>query len=324
METDELLEDGSMLSNVAITNRKFKKKHQSIRQLRGDRRNQVLDMLECRKPASVRRKVMGENMQEGDPAPAIIPPNSVLRKAKEEGINKILGIKKGQTFWESMQDLKTKSQTAKYMRDGGAMNNMVVYHSQSQIGLYNAIQKSFGHCIAIDATAGISQRVKRNEELGPTPFLFTIVTRVGKCIVPVAQLLSEMQDANTITWWLNGLIQSSNFKIPRAAVTDRSKAMENALSMAFNWMSFKNFNEECLRILMGGKTSQDIPCRIRNDIAHLIKSVGDWDCFKNKPHLRGFYLRIIGFMTTLKNFADFQEVTRAVFLVATSEFNTTD
>lgn len=134
-------------------------------------------------------------------------------------------------------------------------------------------------------------------------------------------MMTEMQDSATITYWINSLIQAG-FKIPRAAVTDRSSALENSLSMAFNWIPFAQFNEECLLILLGLKRmSSSLRCWIRNDIAHLIKSVCRWECFTNKD-IKSFYCRIIGFMSKIESFELFKKVAKAVFIVASTEFFT--
>lgn len=135
-------------------------------------------------------------------------------------------------------------------------------------------------------------------------------------------MLTEMQDSATISYWFNSLIQSG-FKVPRAAVTDRSPALENALSMSFNWIPFVQFNEECLLILLGQKKmNSSLRCWIRNDIAHLIKSVCQWQCFVNNKVTKSFYCRIIGFMSTIENFEILKEVAKAVFVVASSKFYT--
>lgn len=119
----------------------------------------------------------------GEKIPPTLPTKKVLRKAKEEGRNQKLGIPKGQTLWESLQELKSRPQTAKFIREEGTMKNFVPYYSKDQIALYNQIQKKFGHSISVDATGGVARRIERNDVLGPSQFLFCIVTYVGKGII---------------------------------------------------------------------------------------------------------------------------------------------
>lgn len=108
-------------------------------------------------------------------------------------------------------------------------------------------------------------------------------------------------------------------------VTDRSAALENALSMAFNWIPFEKFNRECLFILIDGKPRVDsIRCWIRNDVSHLIKSVTRWECFKSAggKNRKNFYCRLIGYLTTLEDIDHFIKVVKDIFLVASSKLDT--
>lgn len=181
VEDKDELEDGSVLMNVAILDRKDIA-HTDARRLTGERRAEIQGLLDCRKPTSVRRLLIGRTMGEGEKIlPPTLPSKSVLRKAKEEGRNKKLGIPKGQTLWESLQELKSRPQTASYIRDEGTMKNFVSYFSKAQIGLYNQIQKKFGHSISIDATSGLARRIERNGVLGPAQFLFCVVSYIGQC-----------------------------------------------------------------------------------------------------------------------------------------------
>lgn len=65
VEDKEELEDGSVLMNVQILNRKDVA-HTDARQLTGAARAEVQELLECRKPTSVRRLLIGRKMKEGE------------------------------------------------------------------------------------------------------------------------------------------------------------------------------------------------------------------------------------------------------------------
>lgn len=58
----------------------------------------------------------------------------------------------------------------------------------------------------------------------------------------------------------------------------------------------------------GGKRVSKLKCWIRNDIAHLIKSVSDWNCWKKTndgKDQKYFYLMLIGYLTTIRDFDEF-------------------
>lgn len=153
-------------------------------------------------------------MQIGDPEPPIIPSDAVLRKAKEECRNEFLGIQKNSKLIESLVELKKAPKTGTYLRDDGILKTTIPYWSKKQIEIHNKIQKTFGHSISVDASSGVSRKIRRKGVYSPSIFLYNIVSHIGKTIVPVAQLLSEKQDTATIIHWFSDLIKCG-FKIPR-------------------------------------------------------------------------------------------------------------
>lgn len=89
--------------------------------------------------------------------------------------------------------------------------------------------------------------------------------------------------------------------------------------MSFNLCPFIKYNEECLKLLLKGAniTENKMKCWIRNDIAHLIKSVSKWKCWqqtKDKKDVKQFYLMVIGYLTTIDDFETFVKVIARIFL----------
>lgn len=104
----------------------------------------------------------------------------------------------------------------------------------------------------------------------------------------------------------------------RQIVTDGSKALQNALSLSYNDCSFSVYLDDCHEVAKGIKSNM-LPCFIRSDIAHLIKSVTRWACFaKDQENVKDFYIRIIGFLSKISNYEEFMKVVFYVFLVCQS------
>lgn len=72
------------------------------------------------------------------------------------------------------------------------MRNFVSYYSKTDIALYNKIQKKFG---SVDAKGGVAKKVNRNKVLGPSQFLFCVVTYIG-----VYNFFFELQ-TKTFAWY---------------------------------------------------------------------------------------------------------------------------
>lgn len=160
-------------------------------------------------------------------------------------------------------------------------------------------------------------------------FLYQIITHVDRQIIPIGQLLTEKQDAAFLTYWIN-CWRASGAKIPKVVTCDRSSALENAISMDFNFMSFRMYNEQCLRILCEDKQYlTQIVCRIRNDIAHLIKSIVQWNWKNfntaeksNAGKLKFFFTKCIGYLSTIKDFATLCKVAKSIFRIANAKIDT--
>lgn len=148
----------------------------------------------------------------GDPRAPAIPSKDALRQARAEAINEDLNIKKGSNLWESLAELKTDPEMKKFIKDVGYDKAHVSYWSQDQIWIHNKIQSVSGTSVSIDASSGVSKRTGTGIESSAT-FLFVIVCHINDLIVPLGQLLTEKQDANFITWWLNSWRAAGGFGI---------------------------------------------------------------------------------------------------------------
>lgn len=151
-------------------------------------------------------------MKVGDPRAPAIPSNDVLRQARVEAINEDLNFEKGTNIWESLDKMSTMPELKKFIKDVGYNKTHISYWSQDQIWLHNKIQSVSGTAISIDATSGVAKRTRAGIESSAT-FLFVIVCHIGDLIVPLGQLLTEKQDANFITYWLNSWQSAGRFEI---------------------------------------------------------------------------------------------------------------
>lgn len=63
-------------------------------------------------------------------------------------------------------------------------------------------------------------------------------------------------------------------------------------------------------------------CYIRLDIAHVIKMIARWQCFRGKsPRIKDFYLRCVRFLTTIESKHQFEDILHSILIVALSKCN---
>lgn len=128
-----------------------------------------------------------------------------------------------------------------------------------------------------------------------TLFVYVMVIGLAGKIIPLLQAILSIHDVSIIQEVLCHWIESGA-SVPKEIVTDGSLALQIAISLAFNKMTFNNYNLECFKIL-NGESVISLECYLRHDVAHLINTVRKWKCFKlSNTTVIDFYLRSVGFL----------------------------
>jgi len=158
-------------------------------------------------------------------------------------------------------------------------------------------------------------------------YLYQAVCGYRKKILPLFQLISEKHDTNTLTYWMREWLRSGGLA-PKQVVTDYSLTLLNATSLAFNNTDLKTYIENCI-VFDGSLSSMRVQrprCLIRIDIAHLIKLVTRWSCFKHEsPEKKDFYVRnCVGFFSTCTKIDEFIKICTDVLSVAFSTYEDID
>lgn len=295
--------------------------HKKKRALKGTERAAVQKDL-LHKKAIVCRREMTKEMEYGDPEPSHLYTTNVLRKARQEGKDKELGVHKMQNVIESINNLKYDVQYAGVIREIGLDKFYCMYWSPLQMDIYKDVVK-LKNPISIDATGSLVQKIDRKNKRSCAIFLYQAVASGISGIVPLFQMLSEKHDANIIQYWMNEWLRCGG-KIPCEVITDFSFALLNAVTRAFNSCSLPQYIKTCLKYLNCEEVTMPT-CRIRLDIAHVIKMVTRWPCFRGKaPRIKDFYLRCVGFLTTIKSKDQFEDILHSILIVALSECDDND
>lgn len=134
-------------------------------------------------------------------------------------------------------------------------------------------------------------------------------------------MLSEIHNANFITFWLKEFIRLGA-SVPNEYCVDMSLALLNAGVNAFTNHSTLIDYMNAVFALNFDPTKPAPPCFIRIDIAHLMKSVAMSKHFtKDKPKIRETYLRCVGLL--LKE-TDIEEARKLIFSVLVMAYFSTE
>lgn len=141
----------------------------------------------------------------------------------------------------------TNSQNMKCMNHAGSIHCIgydpffVHYWTPEQITIY----LEYHNILYIDATESLIRKFKLpNGELSPHIYLYQAVTNNTKYKMPVFQMLSVVQNVNTIQYWLNeflrvGSIRKAEFPIPLSIICDFDMALLNSCKSFWSIFQFK-------------------------------------------------------------------------------------
>lgn len=137
-------------------------------------------------------------------------------------------------------------------------------------------------------------------------------------LVSVFNMLSEIHNANFITFWLKEFLRLGG-SIPREYCVDMSLALLTAGVNAFTEYSNLADYMNAVFALWIDDTKPTPSCFIRIDIAHLMKSVAMSKHFtKDKPKVKQTYLHCIGLLLKETNFVDARKLIFSVLVMAYS------
>jgi len=293
--------------------------HVTKRPLRGLKRKEVGQQLLTDVASNWRRDNVND-MEFGQMSPPNLYKSSVLRKAKQQHKDNILGITLKNNI-ESVVELKRNSRFSGSIHEVGIDPLLVHYWSGHQLIIYNDLCKNYCR-VAIDATGGLIKKTTHSSLniLSAHIFLYEVVVNTCYGQIPITQMLSEKQDVLTIFNWL-ARWKTLAKKSPNEAVCDFSMALLGAMSMAFcKIFGIKTYVDICFEVISGNHTK--LPdCYIRIDVAHIIK------IFCRNKHLQGkqnrslksFYVRGMRHLITSTTLDQFKEVLTALLNVMLSE-----
>lgn len=182
--------------------------HTDKRRLAGPHRKSVKQQLKTTTAKQWIRGGAAVEMNHGDPEPSTLYKLPALGKARREVKDEELGIKPGEKLFDSLSKLKNNVEFSKFMQQIGYDRFYVCYWSPEQISLYNDIEKKLGNSVSLDATGSISTKISRPGGESSHIFLSVIVTHMGDMIIPVMQILSEVNDTCLLTYCLHLWLKS--------------------------------------------------------------------------------------------------------------------
>ena len=170
----------------------------------------------------------------------------------------------------------------------------------------------------MDATGSVCSKIQRSDGDSCVIFLTQLVSYIGNEIVPLAQALSEKNDAHFYNYFLGEWFKYAH--IPRVVATDMGKAIQSALSTSCNGVSFSLYNDICLRILLKQECFIELKTHLRTDIAHIKHAISKWKCWsKSGGKTKLLFTRSIGLMTIVKRLEDFEKLFEDLLIITLSK-----
>lgn len=271
------------------------------RHLNGEKRIEVGNELQKSTSSIWRRNEMRKKCEFGDVCPPNIYNGPVLRKVKQEIRDNKLGIEINDPIL-SLIEMKHTTPYAGSIHLISSDPFMIHYWSPYQMMVYKETFKISKNRLrlCIDATGGLVKKIKRTTQdvTSAHIFLYAIVLHDGIIQVPVCQMLSEIQDIPSITYWLSQWVRDGA-PYPSEVVVDYSNALIGAVTRTFTSLTKSEYCEKSFRILQSSSNDLDISVYVRLDIAHFVKMICQWKCFKKHGNakVKELYVRGIVLLT---------------------------
>lgn len=297
--------------------------HTKKRWVRGQKRIRIAKELKGVSTYAWRRDEANKKMDFGDVVPSSIPSEDVLRKAKQEGQDKELGLYKVTQVYESILELKhNRPEFSGCIHEIGLDKYWIMYWTPTQLFLYKKFWKEDETgSISIDATGSIVRQIPAADGSKRVVFLYQAVCGYRGKILPLFQMISEKHDTNMLNYRMQEWIRSGA-PIPKQVVVDYPLALLNAACAAFNNVTLKMYINACITYDESETMQLHRPlCVLRIDIAHLIKMVARWKCWRHQgKEKKDFYLRCVGLLTECADICEFQSISTDVATVAFSKY----
>jgi len=292
------------------------------RHLNGKKRIEVGNELQRSTSNIWRRNEMRKKCEFGDICPPNIYNGPVLRKVKQEVRDNKLGIEINDPILSLIELKHTPYAGSIHLISADPF--MIHYWSPYQMAVYKETLKLSKNRLrlCIDATGGLVKKIKRTTQDVSSAhiFLYVIVLHDGIIQVPVCQMLSEIQDIPSICYWLSQWVRAGA-PYPSEVVVDYSNALIGAVTRTFTSLTKSEYCEKSLRILKNNYNDSGFSVYVRLDIAHFIKMICQWKCFKKNGNtkVKELYVRCIVLLTKAQTLEQFAHILMKIIVISTSE-----
>lgn len=317
-------EEGPVVITMKCRDTRFSKHADVARPLNGKKRKEVQQKLLRFGVLGWRKEEARNILKPGDTGSPFLYNSGTLHQAKKEAADKELGIHPDDSR-DMILAIRKMNQDPLYMNSIlwiGDSPFFVFYATPTQFHTYAEylrITKLYSE-IGIDASGGVVQRLteSRDKKTGHV-FLYQIVINFDGNSIPVHQMLSEKHSARFISFWLSEWVEQAG--LPQQAVSDGSRALLNAMSLAFNGKSLKEYINFVFENLI---TNTNLRPRtfIRLDTAHFIHAVSRWKCFQSVLHkiVKSFFLYCVALMIDCNQLSVLEEIFILTLIVCSTEF----
>lgn len=231
-----------------------------------------------RTPLSQRIEIANEEMNLNDPEPPTMPTLNAIRcGAYREKASKKL-------FNDPVQSIHYMKYLPEFasIRTIGLDPFYAYYWSCEQTRIFNKYSSGTTSTkICIDASGGFVRSLQRPDQSKSRPiFLYAMTIYHNQSIVPISMMLSEQHHAHAIGNWMLEWIRSGG-TIPHEFVSDMSRALLAAAVNSFAKLStIKEYCNVCFMMARSDHIIKRPECYIRVDLAHFVKAVLNWNCFR--------------------------------------------
>ncbi|KAJ8667745.1 hypothetical protein QAD02_009408 [Eretmocerus hayati] len=224
----------------------------------------------------------------------------------------------GLNVMDSIVSMRNQAKFYNVLRKISVVPFIVTYWHPDQVTLWNEYSKheSVVSLIVLDSVVSkITGGLYETENI----LLFALSARVETSTILFTQMISDSSDPLDLEFFLTSWLQDG--APPPAQITvGYSYNLLDAVSLAFNFCSFDQYNLRCFKYL--SNELEELPSTLLQiDIVTLIKVINQWPCYENLlQSVKDFYLCSIMYLSTVQDINVFRETTVTVLILCQSPY----
>ena len=198
----------------------------------------------------------------------------------------------------------------------------LTYYLPEQMELFKDFVKYIDSTVALLVLPNVVTKVTMKNYTSGDIYLICSAANIDNEVINFVQTVTEKMELHFIINFCHSYLRqlSKDHPLPSVIAVQYVKLLLNAVSFAFNCVTFYEYNVQCYKFLL--KQVSDLPSTlIQIDILSLIFVIDTQEYFTNSNEaVKKFYIQCIIYLSTLHDLSSFEETVISILVLILSPY----